>query len=190
MKVVSTVLVPFLLVCGCAGARAHEVKAHYTTIDMAACRTLSEPAGHPARLCPGLDGWPVWVAIVDLRTFVSVGQNADRHRASKQSLGAFNSIFAGRTSRATLEWRYDLRDGKKIPYATILRYRTRTASTKGEVVVVSRVTQGDTCHIAYIDALATPDAIAVARGIADSTARTFNCKAQPVVAGKVGRSPM
>lgn len=174
----------------CSGVSAHEVKAHYTTIDMAACRTLADAAGHPTRLCPGMDGWPVWVSVVDLRTFVSVGQNAERHRAAKQSLGAFNAIFAGRTPRATLEWRYDVREGKKVPYATILRYRTRTEATKGEVVVVSRLVPGDNCHVAYIDALANPDAIALARRIADTTARTFDCKTRPIVAGKAGRSPM
>lgn len=174
----------------CGGAWAHELKSLYTTIDLASCRTLSEPTGHPARLCPGLDGWPVWVSVVDLRTFVSVGRGAERHSAARQSLGAYNSIFAGRTPRATLEWRYDLRDGKKVPYATILRYRTRTEVAKGEVVVVSRVAPGESCHVAHIDAVANPDAIAFARRIADSTARTFDCKSQPIIAGKVGHSPM
>jgi hypothetical protein len=61
---------------------------------------------------------------------------------------------------------------------------------KGDVLVVSKVSDEETCHVAYIDALANRDAIALAREIADRQAKTFDCRSRPRVEGATGRSPM
>jgi hypothetical protein len=55
---------------------------------------------------------------------------------------------------------------------------------------VSKVSETETCHVAYIDALANPDAIALARQIADKQAKSFDCRQQPHTEGATGRSPM
>jgi hypothetical protein len=52
------------------------------------------------------------------------------------------------------------------------------------------VSDADTCHVAYIDALANKDAIALAREIADRHAKGFDCRREPRVEGQSGRSPM
>jgi len=56
--------------------------------------------------------------------------------------------------------------------------------------VVSKVSDTEACHVAYIDALANPDAIAMARQIADRQAKGFDCRQEPRTEGATGRSPM
>jgi hypothetical protein len=97
---------------------------------------------------------------------------------------------AGTSGRATLEWRFVKRNGKVVPYATIQRYFTKSGSRSGEVLVVTKVTPSEDCHVAHIDALANPDAIALARSIADKEARAFDCASEPRRVGKTGSSPM
>jgi hypothetical protein len=172
------------------GAAANPVKSQYTTIDLKACKKTGRHEDGGAWLCTGLPGYPVYVAEGDLRTFVSAGPNAAKRRAAEQTLGPFNSIFAKGAQRATLEWRFDRNGNRLLPYATILRYFTKNDTGQGEVIVVSRVAGPQSCHVAYIDALATPDPIVLAHKIADETARTFDCRKQPMTAGRSGKSPM
>lgn len=170
---------------------ANPLKSLYTTIEVKDCRKISSHVDGQAWLCRGLDGYPVYFAEGDLRTFVSIGPKAEATRAAEQTLGPFNSLFPDKKAkRSTLEWRFVRRDGRVVPYATILRYFTSNDKGKGQVLVVSKVAGGEVCHVAHIDALANPDAIALARKVADETARGFNCKSEPMTVGKTGRSPM
>ena len=104
---------------------------------------------------------------------------------ARVNLAVFNSLFRDGASRATLEWRFVRRNGQVIPYATIQRYFTKHDGGAGEVLVVTKVTASEDCHVAHIDALHNADAIALARTIADQEARNFDCKSGP---RKVGRS--
>ena len=79
---------------------------------------------------------------------------------------------------------------RQIPYAIIVRFHTAVDGRKGDVLVVSKVSTNETCHVAYIDALANHDAITLARQIADGRARTFDCTGEPTAEGATGRSPM
>lgn len=169
---------------------ANPLKSLYTTIDLKECRQTSRHPDGGAWLCKGLDGYPVYIAEGDLRTFVSVGRQPEKRRAAQQTLGAFNSLFKGKSQRATLEWRFVRRDGKILPFATIQRYFTRNDNGAGQVLVITKVTAAEDCHVAHIDALANPDAIALARDVADNVARSFDCKAEPKRIGKQGFSPM
>ena len=162
----------------------------YTTLELSACKPAG---GHPdgdTWLCDGLEGYPVRLAMGDQRTFVSIGSDADKHRSASQTLAPFNSVFSEQSTRATLEWRFVRRNGRSVPYATILRYYTSRDRQKGEVLVVTRVAAGQSCHVAYIDALANPGAIASARKAADSLARTFDCQREPEIKRGNGTSPM
>jgi hypothetical protein len=58
------------------------------------------------------------------------------------------------------------------------------------VLVVSKVSDAETCHVAYIDALANKDAIALARHVADKQSKSFDCSREPRTEGVTGRSPM
>ena len=178
-----------LLVAPGAGS-ANPLKSLYTTIELTQCRRISKHQDGGAWLCRGLEAWPVYVAEGDLRTFVSSGASPAKGKAATQTLGAFNTIFNGKAKRATLEWRFVRHEGKPVPYATILRYWTNRDGARGQVLVVSKVTATEACHVAYIDAVANPDAIAMARAIADGQARSFDCNQEPKIVGRKGRSPI
>jgi len=180
-------LVPGL---GALPAPANPVRSLYTTVEIKACKRLKRHRDGGAWRCEGLAGYPVYVAEGDLRQFVSVGANPEKRRAATQTLGPFNTIFEPGSGRATVEWRFDRRGERQIPYATIVRFHTSQDGRKGDVLVVSKVGDGDTCHMAYIDALANEDAIALARRIADREAKSFDCAQEPRVRGAAGRSPM
>ena len=76
------------------------------------------------------------------------------------------------------------------PYATIVRYTTARDTARGQVIIVSKVTPTETCQVALIDAVANADALAIARGIADSSAAKFDCTQPPTVQGLKGQSPL
>lgn len=170
---------------------ANPLKSLYTTLQLSACRMVGRHEHGNAYACPGLDArWPVWLAEGDERTFVSYGRAAGKQRAATQTLGAFNTPFPDKAGRATIEWRFTLRDGKPVPYATILRFHTSRDGARGDVLVVTRVTTEEACQVARIDAVANANAIAIARRVADEMARKYDCKRDPQVVGHTGRSPM
>lgn len=169
---------------------ASALKSLYTTVDLATCRKVGSHPDGGAWECPGLRGYPVYLAEGDLRQFVSVGANAAKRRAAQQTLPPFNSIFAKASKRSTIEWRYVVRDNRQVPYAIIVRFHTSKDSARGDVLVVMKVTPTETCHVAKIDALANPDPLILARNIADEDARRFDCRQEPKNRGATGKSPM
>jgi hypothetical protein len=178
-----------VLSCLTFTSHAHAVqqaKSRYSTIDVSKCRT----AGAKAWRCEGLPGYPLYVVLGGVQTFVSVGPKAETRRAARQTLAAANSLFDGRSRRSAVEWRFVIRDKKTVPYATIVRFFTRQQGARGEVIVVTRITDTESCQVARIDALANANAMVLARAIADRQARTFDCRKDPVVAGATGKSPM
>lgn len=177
-----------VLGCGVSGA-VQQVKSLYTAIDLAACKPLADDP-HGARLCEGLPGYPIYVVEGDRGTYLSVGPDAGKRRAARQTLKSFNTLFDKGVRRTTVEWRFVLRDQQTVPYATIVRYFTQSPTGNGEVLVVTRVTDHEACHVAYIDALANVDAIVLARKLADTVARSKSCPPEPEVQGAAGRSPM
>ncbi len=175
-----------VLWCGAAGA-IQPVRSLYTAIDPSDCESMP---GAAARLCRGLPGYPVYLAEGDRGVFLSVGPHPEKRRAAQQTLSATNTLFEKGGQRPTVEWRFVVRDGKPVPYATIVRYLTEGPQGIGEVLVVMRVTEREACHVAYIDALANLNPLVLARGIADKVARSQPCPQQPSVQGAHGRSPM
>lgn len=141
--------------------------------------------------CAGYKGYAFYFDEYDVRQSTYFGYlNADILRAAGETFAVFNHIGD------KIEWRLDDRG---VPRATILRYTMENPDPKtsqpdkafyGQVLVVSRVGQPDDqtgCVTAYVDALANPDANAMARKLADEQAPTFACgKDKPVFHGKVG----
>lgn len=185
------VLAVVMAAAGAAWAAKLPPRSLYTTIDLKTCKTLRHHPDGNAWLCDGLPGYPLYVAEGDLRFFVSAGPDPEKRRAATQTLRAFNHPFEGKSKRMTVEWRfYESVEGHRVPYAMIMRYVTSSDSGKGQVLIVSRIGDKETCHIAYIDAVANPNAIMIAREIADQRARTFDCQKEPAREGAIGRSPM
>lgn len=166
-------------------------RAVFTTLDLKTCRTQSTGNDGKIWRCTGLTGYPVQLSETDDRTFLTVGPAPLKRRASRQTLSVPNTLFP-KAKRATIEWRVTqlTPTGAAIPYATIVRYFTARNDARGQVLVVSRVTPDESCHVALIDADANPEALALARHIADTTARTFDCQKRPSVEGATGKSPM
>ncbi|MEQ1649097.1 MAG: hypothetical protein ABL898_10955 [Hyphomicrobiaceae bacterium] len=166
-----------------------------TTIDLKACKLVKKHADGNSWICKGLSAYPVYVAEGDLRFFVSVGVAPEKRRAAQQTLKPFNTLFPGKTTRTSIEWRVGGTSAARTPYATIIRYHTMRdeqggQTQRGEVLVVSKVSAEETCHLAVIDALATPNAMEMARRIADERASPFSCKDDPKIEGQTGKSPM
>jgi hypothetical protein len=171
-----------------AWAADHPQRSLYTTIRLAEC-AAAKPSPSQARIagkawsCSGLAGYPVHVAVAGGHTLLSVGPEPERRRAASQTLASPATPVDAHSGRITIEWRFARSQGVVRPYATIVRFFTTPAGAKGELLVVSRVADDDTCHVAYIDALAHPFAIVTARAIADGEARSFDCRSEPRTIG-------
>jgi hypothetical protein len=77
-----------------------------------------------------------------------------------------------------LEWLLPPDNQTAPPIATILRWFTQReqAAPAGEVLVVTQLKSGATCHIAYVDALANANANELARQAAEDLAGDFDCE--------------
>lgn len=165
-------------------------KSRLSTIDLKECRRISKHRDGGAWLCPGLRGYPIYFAEGDLRQMMGFGSAPQKRASATQTLGPFNTIFAGKR-RPTVEWRVesDAR-GRIVPFATIVRFYTSSEDAKGEVLVVTKVDEKESCRVAVIDALANPEAMAIARTWAIAEAKKQPCPGAPKVLGVAGKGPM
>lgn len=177
------------LACATTPAMANPLKSRLTAIDLSDCKLLKRHPDGNAYRCPGLPGWPVYVASGDDRQFLSFGPSAEKRQAASQTLGAFNSVFE-RGKRPAIEWRIERKGGREVPFATIVRFHTQRDGSKGEVLVVTKVDAKISCRLALVDAAANPDGMALARSWTDANARAQSCPGTPAVIGNTGTSPM
>lgn len=143
----------------------------YTDLDLDECMVLEADDFGASWSCPGYRGYPLMVQEGDLRFSLRYGFNIDKNNAGFQTLAPFNELGG------TLEWRLSNALGRWFPIATIVRYHTadpETGVNKGQVLVVTQIQDGNSCHIAHIDALANENANELARQAADK-AGNFNC---------------
>jgi hypothetical protein len=181
-------LIAILLACS-VNANAQPAQSRYVKFDLGKCTVVErdEESGSIIQHCKDSDGFAFYIAEGDLRFFLGYGSNGRNQRAFRQTLAPFNSI------NDTLELRSWI--GSENPHAAILRYFTESGmgddgSPKGQVLVVTKLDGDEACHMAYVDALANPNANELARQVADS-GENFNCATdEPRVVGKSGKSPM
>ena len=143
----------------------------YTDINLDECLVLDADDFGVSWACPGYKGYPLRISEGDLRFTIAYGFNIDGEPGRSQSLGPFNHLGP------KLEWRLSNASGRWLPVATIVRYFTQNQETlkeSNEVLVVTQLLEGQTCHIAYIDALANPNANELAREAADKAGK-FDC---------------
>ncbi|MHB1101961.1 MAG: hypothetical protein ACYC0C_04095 [Devosia sp.] len=162
------------------GAAAQQIQSSYTNVNLDEC-TVIEADDFGARwACPGYKGIPVMIAEGDLRFFVSYGLKSTEEKAAEQTLPPFNYLGP------RIEWRVSNMDGQWKPFATILRFFTsrEEGEDESQVLVVTKVEEGATCHVAYIDALANPGANELARATADEKAPDFDCAGEPEIIGE------
>jgi hypothetical protein len=143
----------------------------YTDINLDQCTVINADDFGASWACPGYKGYPLYIAEGDLRFMISYGFDAQNEPAAGQTPPPFNTLGP------KLEWRLSNASGGFKPIATIVRYFTadpETGEDKGQVLVVTQLLEGQTCHIAYIDALANPNANELAREAADKAGK-FDC---------------
>ncbi len=156
-------------------ANSTEYISAYTDINLDECLLLGADDFRAEWACPGYRGFPLYIAESDLRFYVSYGFGAPNEKSANQTLPVFNYI------NDVIEWRLMQTNGNFIPFATILRwfpdiYDENGIAKKGNILVVTKLEQNNTCHIAYIDAKIIPNANELAREIADNKAENFNCE--------------
>ena len=143
----------------------------YTELDLDQCLVLDADDFGASWSCPGYKGYPLKVNEGDLRFSLEYGFNVDANQNGSQTLPPFNTLAP------KMEWRLSNDLGRWLPIATITRYHTAdpvTGEDKGQVLAVTQLIEGNTCHIAYIDALANTDANELARQAADGSG-DFSC---------------
>lgn len=162
-------------------------KSRLSTIELKKCRQLSRHKDGGAWLCPGLKGYPVYLAEGDLRQMLAFGPQPQKRRSATQTLGPFNTVFEAR-QRPTIEWRVesDAR-GRIVPFATIVRLHISRDGQKSDVLVITKVDAKDSCQLAAIDAQANTDAMALARAWAIAEAKKASCPDRPKPLGKAGK---
>lgn len=151
-------------------AAASAADSVYTSVDIEECLQLTPP--HMVEemqgaewVCPGHNGYVVWVGEGDLRYFLGYGPSGRDQCSYGQTLSAWNTI------NTTLEWR--LHNGR--PFATILRYTAEGNGEQEQYLVVSKVgDDGSACHMAYVSAR-EPNHNQLARDAADRFAVAFEC---------------
>lgn len=180
-RISSTILALSAILALSSGAEGQQVVSSYTDVDLDQCTVITSDDFGSTWACSGLKGLPVMVAEGDLRMFVSYGLTSTTEKAAEQTLPPFNHLGP------KIEWRVSNVDGAYKPFATILRFfvSREESDAEGQVLVVTKVAPGATCHVAYIDALANPDANELARKTADEQAPGFDCaKDDPQFIGK------
>lgn len=150
----------------------------YTDIDLEACLMLDEDeeTSSASWACPGYRAYPLWIGEGDLRFFISYGFQAAAEPVASQTLPPFNYLGP------RMEWRLSDEKGYWFPVATIMRYFVARPNGEdtNQVLVVTRIAEGASCHVAYVDATANANANELARAAADRLARNFDCGADEV----------
>lgn len=158
-------------------AAAQLVNANWTSLNFEECTVVTTDDFGSTWACPGLKGLPVMVRESERRFRISYGLTSTTERAAEQTLPPVN------TPVGEIEWRVSNAEGSYKPFATIVPFEVEAAGeVTGKVLVVTRVAQGATCHVAYVDA-ANPDAEKLARQAADEKARDFDCSGEPEIVG-------
>lgn len=185
MKVLTgPVLALALLFGGFGTAQAQFNQSEYTDLDLDLCTVVQSDDFGSTWACNGYKGIPVMVAEGDLRMMVSFGLTSTEEKAASQTLPPFNHLGD------KIEWRLSNVEGGYKSFATILRYyvqrtdaETGAETGEGQILVVTKVSPGATCQIAWIDALANPDPNELARKTADEKASDFDCANDPEIVG-------
>ena len=111
---------------------------------------------------------------------------AGRKHASTTEKAAEQTLPVESHLGEEIEWRVSNAEGSYRSFATIVKFilKPEGEAASGEVLVVTKIAPGATCHVAYVDALANPDAEQLAQKAADEKAKDFNCANDPEIIGK------
>lgn len=177
-------MISLVAAIGCAGAaEAQSLRSAYTDTDLDQCTMVAAYELGGTWACPGYRGFPLMIAEGDLRMFVSYGFGAPEEIVAGQGFPQFNHIGA------RLEWLLaDHPERGEIPVGTILRYYLAAPDYQDpdeQVLVVTQIAPGNSCHIAYVDARANADANQMARDAAIALVGQVDCAStEPRIVGR------
>lgn len=156
------------------GAIAGDISSTYSSLALETCTIIEqEPEfGTTTWKCEGQAGYTVYPTEADLRFYLAFGKGDAMATTGGETVPPFNHLGGG-----MMEWRVENTGGVWTPFATIVRYHysAGTGEAGGEVLVVSKFEDGETCPVGYINALETQAANLLARQLADTVARDFVC---------------
>lgn len=163
-------------------AHAQLFNSSYTELKFEDCTVIDTDDFGSTWACPGLKGMPVMARESKLSFRISYGLTSTTEKAAEQTLPVENH------PGEEIEWRVSNAEGSYKPFATILKFFTKPEGEgePGQVLVVTKVSPGATCQVAYVDAVANPDAEQLAQKAADEKARDFDCAQEPEIIGKFG----
>jgi hypothetical protein len=183
----ATALLLFLLAASTGAASAQAVTTVETELVKGRCKFIADDGevGHYAlKRCPGLAGSRVY-------TTAGVNDVALSFKWGKKEAEVFSNGGLG----LKLEWRGVKGKQGFVPHAVIVQRTFKhyvddkyEKEEKHDVWAVIRMEKRNACLMAVIDAAANPDALKLARNIADDEAPNSVCaKLKPKIAGEKTR---
>ena len=182
MKLLVSLFSSLLVFTSVSAAHVPEYTSRYSDLDFSKCDIAAEAnaaegseIGFVTWRCAGAYGYDVYATEADLRLYLAyTREGEDAPEEVGQTVAFFNTLGA------KLEWRAPNRSGEVEPFATIVRYKYQLTLDdgtfeEGQVLVVSRFRERETCHVAYIDARANANANLMAREVADKFASGGSC---------------
>jgi len=167
---------------GALPLKAEKITSAYMDLNIDQCVLMQIFDYGTQYACEGYKGYPMLVGEGDLKFFVSYGFNAPNEEAAKQTIYPYNFLDNN------IEWRLKTKNGAFFPFATILQFSIylpdeylESQKTEQEILVVTKLEENNTCHIAYIDIKKTNNANEIAREIADQKAVDFNCETDEII---------
>jgi hypothetical protein len=152
----------------------------YSDLKFDQCTVIATDDFGSTWACPGLKGLPVMVRESQRSFRISYGLTSTTEKAAEQTLPVENH------PAEEIEWRVANAEGSYRPFATIVKFTLKPEgdAAPGEVLVVTKIAPGATCQVAYVDAIANPDAEQLAQKAADDKAKDFDCANEPAIIGK------
>lgn len=146
----------------------------YTDLDFGQCTITTTDDFGTTWACPGHKGFPMRVRESELRFSLSFGFEAAHEKAAEQTPPPVNQLGD------RVEWRLKSEAAGQRPVAAIAHYFLKAGASgeQAEVLAVTQIKEGATCHMAYVDMGKNADAEALARAAADK-AGNFDCSGEP-----------
>lgn len=160
-------LVPFIL--SALETYAEPMKSAYTSTEPENCTSVGTENGAPVLRCPGPEGHVFLMNIAEHKVFLSCGPEPMREKVWTETMPGTHRIGD------VMEW---VLTGT-TPVATIVRYfidRSAADLPEEQVLVVTRLGQANSCHVAYIDARRNDNANEIARDAVSTYAMAWDCR--------------
>lgn len=186
MRIIQFLFFTYVLTAFGLPVAAQTIESAYTKIDFeGGCQwgwdpTAQDESYSSGAICQGFEDFPIYYSGTDGRSFIAFGPINARPKF-ESGFSPFNNV------NTVVEWRVE--DGK--PYAAIIRWFVEgmnletglfDPALRSQILVVFTVAdpllpeaERSSCPVGFVDARANSDANELARQIADTLAKDFDC---------------